>query len=485
MRKIFKQNSPAKRGAVILLALSAAFLGVGKAEAQTNDPQALVEKGRGIAIAADCMACHTVPHSNRLFAGGYPIVSPLGTIYSTNITPSKTAGIGSYTEDDFDRAVRKGIRKDGGHLYPAMPYTAYAEISDADMHALYAYFMNGVEPVDDKAANQTNLPFPFNIRFSMAFWNLLYSTKAPFQSDPGKSEEINRGAYLAGALGHCSSCHSPRGLLMGESAGSYLAGGAVGPWYAPNITSDPVSGIGGWSTDELVQYFRDGHADGKNQAAGGMAEAVQNSLQYLPDADLHALASYLKSVPAIRDPGDTRAAHEYGAAVSSESSLRGVYSQTEHNSLRDGAQLYSGYCASCHQIDGAGSENQAYPSLFHNTATGASRPANLVATILYGVERETAGKQVLMPGFGAQSYVTPLTDQQIVDVSNYVLMNFGNPATKVTLADVAIARAGGPVPFLARVQPYILTVILSLVAIVLLVAAFWVLRKRRAVSVAA
>jgi mono/diheme cytochrome c family protein len=485
MRKIFRQKSLAKQGAVIFLALSAVFLGIGKAEAQTSELQALVEKGRGIATAADCMACHTVPHSNRPFAGGYPIVSPLGTIYSTNITPSKTAGIGNYTEDDFDLAVRKGIRKDGGHLYPAMPYTAYAEITDADMHALYAYFMHGVEPVDDKASNQTNLPFPFNIRFSMAFWNLLYSTKAPFHPDPGKTEEINRGAYLAGALGHCSSCHSPRGLLMGESAGSYLAGGAVGPWYAPNITSDPVSGIGGWSTDELSQYFRTGHADGKNQAAGGMAEAVQNSLQYLPDADLHALASYLKSVPAIRDPGDTRAAYEYGAAVSSESSLRGVYSQTEHNSLRDGAQLYSGYCASCHQIDGAGSENQAYPSLFHNSATGASQPANLVATILYGVDRETAGKQVLMPGFGAQSFVTPLTDQQIVDVSNYVLMNFGNPATKVTLADIATARAGGPVPFLARVQPYILTVILSVVVIVLLVAALWALRKRRAVSAAA
>ncbi|OBZ95859.1 cytochrome C [Pararhizobium polonicum] len=463
----------------MLFAVSALVAGAGPANAQSSDMEALVEKGRGIATAADCMACHTVPHTGKPFSGGYPIVSPLGTIYSTNITPSRTSGIGNYTESDFDEAVRKGIRKDGAHLYPAMPYTSYAEITDDDMHALYAYFMNGVPPVDEPAANHTALPFPFNIRFSMAFWNLIYSTKAPFQPSPSQNEEINRGAYLAGALGHCSSCHSPRDILMGESASSFLAGGFVGPWYAPNITSDAVSGIGGWSEDELVQYFRTGHADGKNQAAGGMAEAVQNSLQHLPDTDLRALAAYIKSVPPIRDERDTRPAHQYGQAFRSEESIRGISASNEHDSLRNGRELYSGYCASCHQIDGAGSQNQAYPSLFHNTATGSSEPANLVSAILYGVDRETDGQQVLMPSFGERSYVNPLNDQQIVDISNYVLTSFGNPAVKVSLLDVARARAGGPVPFLASLQPYILPLVMVAMLLLLIVLAWFVLRGRK------
>jgi mono/diheme cytochrome c family protein len=484
MTSISHRIASVRRTAIAVLGLSVLAIGAGSAAAQSPETQALIEKGRSIATGADCMACHTVPHSDKPFSGGYPIVSPLGTIFSTNITPSKTAGIGNYTEADFDRAVRKGVRKDGGHLYPAMPYNAYAEITDSDMHALYTYFMQGVQPVDAEAVDHTALPFPFNIRASMAFWNLLYSTKSPFQPDPAKSDELNRGAYIAGALGHCSSCHTPRGVLMGEDASGFLSGAAIGPWYAPNITSDVVSGIGGWSTDELVAYFRTGHAKGKNQAAGGMAEAIQNSLQYLPDSDLHALATYLKSVPAIRDPKDSHAAHDYGGSFSTEDRVRGVYASNEHDSLRDGAQLYSGYCASCHQINGAGSENQDYPSLFHNTATGASEPANLVSAILYGVDREADGKQVLMPGFGKQSYVNPLSDRQIVDISNYVLANFGNPAVKVTLADVATARAGGPVPFLAQVQPYILSAMIAgIVLVLIIVIVGWVLIRRRSAGV--
>jgi mono/diheme cytochrome c family protein len=386
MSKIFSGAGFRLETAAIVLGLGTLSSVTGPAMAQ--EPQSVVDQGRFVATGADCMACHTVPHSANPYSGGYPIVSPLGTIYSTNITPSKTDGIGNYTEADFDRAVRKGIRKDGSHLYPAMPYDAYAEMTDSDLHALYAYFMQEVEPVNEKAKNETALPFPFNIRLSMAFWNLIYATKTPFQPDPGASAEINRGAYLAGALGHCASCHTPRGLLMGADANGTLAGGFVGPWYAPNITSDPVSGIGGWRNDELVQYFRTGHADGKNQAAGGMGEAVQNSLQHLPDRDLQALAVYLKTVPAVRDPQDVRPAHDYGTAVSAESTIRGLDAQNAHNSLSNGEKLYSGNCASCHQPNGSGSDNQAYPSLFHNTATGASQPANLVATILYGVERE-------------------------------------------------------------------------------------------------
>lgn len=449
------------------------------AQAQTLSDATLVEKGHAIATAADCMACHTVPRNGKPFAGGYPIVSPLGTIYSTNITPSKTSGIGDYSEAEFSRAVRQGIRRDGAHLYPAMPYDSYAGITDEDMQALYAYFMHGVQPVDDAAKARTSLPFPFNLRFSMAFWNLLYAQAAPFTPATGVSEEINRGAYLVNVLGHCTSCHTPRNILMGAIQSQALAGSFVGPWYAPNITSDPISGIGGWTQDELVAYLRTGHAKGKNQAAGGMAEAVQNSLQHLPESDLAAIAAYLRSTAPIRDKSEERAAYDFGSQHSDEDGIRGAYPPTAHDSLTSSKELYSGYCASCHQPNGAGSDDQAYPSLFHNTTTGSIQPANLVAAILYGVDREVDGKQVLMPGFGKQSYVTPLSDQQIADLSNYVLQNFGNPQARVGPDDVAAARAGGPKPILATVQPFILPASIGAAIVIVLIAAAWIFGRRR------
>lgn len=477
---------------IATMSLAAAISGGVSARAQdANDPalKALIEQGRMVAVGADCMACHTLPHGGgEPFGGGYGIVSPLGTIFSTNITPSKTAGIGTYSEEDFSRAVRKGVRKDGAHLYPAMPYDAYAEMTDKDIHALYTYFKIGVKPVDTAAKHETALPFPFNIRFSMMFWNMLYATKQPYADDPTKSAEINRGAYIAGALGHCASCHTPRGLLMGADSGAFLAGGSVGPWYAPNITSDPISGIGGWSEDELVQYFRTGHANGKNQAAGGMAEAVENSLQHLPDSDLHALAKYLKTAPAIRNTGESKPAHEFDGKGTGgdEASIRGLFASNAHDSLKSGAELYSGYCASCHQPDGAGSENQAYPSLFHNTVTGEAEPVNLVSAILYGVERKTADGDVLMPAFGKQSYVMPLTDQEVADISNYVLQSFGNPKAHVSLDDVETARAGGPVPLIAKVQPYMVPAImlgLLVAGIVFCALCLWVARRKHVIPV--
>ncbi len=470
-----------------LAAVAAAGTSANAQDANNPALKALIEKGRMVAIGADCMACHTVPEKGKPFAGGYGIVSPLGTIYSTNITPSKVSGIGNYSEEDFSQAVRHGLRKDGAHLYPAMPYDSYAEITDGDLHALYAYFMHGVDPVDDTPKDYTSLPFPFNLRFSMAFWNLLYAGQHPFTDDPAKSAELNRGAYVADALGHCGSCHTPRGVLMGAVSSAYLAGGQVGPWYAPNITSDKVSGIGDWTTDELVAYLSTGRVAGKAQAAGGMAEAVHNSLQHLPQSDLRDLALYLKSVPPIRDPLDTKAAHTFGIKVSDEASIRGLFPSNAHDSLHTGAELYSGYCASCHQPDGAGSENQAYPSLFHNTATGSSQPANLVAAILYGVDREADGHQVLMPGFNKGSYVAELSDKDVADISNYVLTNFGNSDARVTPADVATARKGGPLPLIARMQPFMVPAMIAgagVALIVLIAIVYLVSRSRRSKAAA-
>lgn len=462
--------------------LGLAMLLAHAAMAQQAPPAELIDKGRQLAISADCMACHTMPAGKgKPFAGGYSIESPLGAIYATNITPSKTAGIGAYSEAEFARALRQGVRRDGARLYPAMPYTSYTQLSDADTSALYAYFMHGVAPVDTEAA-QTALPFPFNLRFSMAVWNLLFLDDRRFEPDAAKSAEWNRGAYLAGALGHCSACHTPRNALMAEQGGQALAGGMVGPWLAPNITSDPVSGIGAWSEAELVQYLRTGRVEGKAQAAGGMAEAVENSLQHLPEADLKAIAVYLKGTVPIRDKADAegaKPAHAWGAAWSSEATKRGTAPFNNPQRLTTGEQLYNGYCASCHQASGAGSRNQAYPSLFHNTATGLANPANLVAAILYGVDRKVGDDHVLMPRFDALSYVDPLTDGQIAAIANHVLVRYGNSAATVSERDVAVARAGGAKPLLAQAQPFILPAMVLAALLVLVLLSVWLRRRRR------
>jgi fructose 5-dehydrogenase cytochrome subunit len=432
-----------------------------------------VERGRYLATAADCMACHTKPDGGKPFAGGYGIASPLGAIYSTNITPSESAGIGRYTEAQFASAVRDGIGGDGTHLYPAMPYASYSGITDEDIHALYAYFKHGVAPVDE-VGPQTRLPFPFNLRFGLAGWNLLFLDGKRFKPDPAKSEQLNRGAYLTEALGHCGECHTPRNLFMAQARSRAYAGAPLGSWSTPNITSDPISGIGGWEVEDLVQYLKTGHAAGKGQAAGGMAEAVQNSLQFLPQADLEAIAAFLKATPPIRDANQVSASYAVGKPAYFEARLRGATGPNERGPLTSGEALYSGYCASCHQPSGAGSSTQSYPSLFHNTATGSGRASNLISAILFGVDRQVGDQHVLMPRFDATSFVDPLSDQQIALIANYVLEQFGNPGVKVMAADVAIARMGGPS---LSVPPSVLLA-LAAAGIALVVALAWWGRRR-------
>lgn len=442
------------------------------AQAAGSDPT-LVERGRQLVVAADCAACHTVPKSGAIFAGGYAIESPMGKIYSTNITPSRSHGIGDYTLDDFARALRQGVRRDGTHLYPAMPYTAYTQLADDDIAAMYAYFMQGVKPVD-QGTPPTDLPFPFNIRASMGVWNALFLKDERFKPDASKSADWNRGAYLSNALAHCSSCHSPRNTLLAEQSGQFLAGGSLGAWYAPNITSDANSGIGGWSEAELVAYLKTGHVAGKAQAAGPMAEAIEHSLQYLTDADLRAIAVYLKGVPGLpaSDGDEAKPRYAHGqVSTRPEAELRGLASGVDA-----GWRVFSGSCAHCHQAGGSGTENGEYPSLFHNTTTGAGRADNLIATILHGVDRTVNGRHHFMPAFGdVASYADKLSDQEIADVSNYVLVQYGNPAVKVSATDVRQLRDGGRPPLVVRLRPLLLpAIVVVLIAIVMLT-----LRARR------
>jgi mono/diheme cytochrome c family protein len=244
---------------------------------------------------------------------------------------------------------------------------------------------------------------------------------------------------------------------------------------APNITSDPVSGIGGWSEEELVQYLKTGAVYPKSQAAGGMAEAVEHSLQYLEPQDLDAIAPYIKTIAPIRDRAATLTAFAYDRPAHFEAALRGVAPGT--GLAASGAALYSGYCASCHQPNGGGSTDQAYPSLFHNTSTGANQADNLISTILYGVDRDVGGQRAFMPRFDETSYVQSLTDEQVATVGNYVLQTFGNPMVRISAQDVAMARKGGARSPLIELVDFGVPFAAAF-AIALLGLAVWLVRRR-------
>ncbi|MGF6492043.1 mono/diheme cytochrome c family protein [Luteibacter sp. 621] len=451
------------------------------AHAQDSD---LVARGKVVATAGDCAACHTSNPSHP-YAGGRAIGSPMGNIYASNITPSDGHGIGGYTEQQFAVALRKGINAKGQHLYPAMPYTAYAGMSDEDMHALYAYFMQGVK-ADDNVVPETKLPFPYSMRWTMAGWNLLYLGDGIHPAAGNEDERVKRGHYLVDTLGHCSSCHSPRTFLMAEDSHAYLAGAKIDGWIAPNITSDSVSGIGAWSEDELATYLKTGHVKGKGQAGGGMAEAVEQSLSHLSDEDLHAMAAYLKTVKPIRDPNDTKAAFEYAGAAAlpplGEREPVRPDGAADPEALRlattaDGATLYAGACASCHQPDGLGTQDQYFPSLSHNRAVGMSAPDNLVMAILHGIDRKGADAHVAMPAFGRD-----LTDAQVAAVATYVEQHFGNPDVNVSANIVADMRSGGSKPLLLRLTPYLMLGGVVVAALVLWLLAAMI--RRRAATTA-
>lgn len=395
----------------------------------------LIQRGEYLAIAGDCIACHTAPNGKPM-AGGLPLGTPIGNVISTNITPSKTAGIGNYTLEQFSDAVRKGVRADGRHLYPAMPYTAYALVTDEDIAAMYAYFMQAVEPIDTKPET-VELPFPFNIRASMAVWNLLFLEDKTFVPEPDQTAIWNRGAYLARGLTHCTTCHTPRNAFMAENLSKELAGGSLGVWYAPNITSDPNSGIGGWSTQELVDYMRTGHIR-KGQASGPMAEAIDHSLRYLTDADLEAIAVYLKTVPPVRDPNDTQPVYAWGEATDDLNSVRGVPMPADANQMT-GPQLYNVHCATCHQAQADGSFDGALPPLYQNTALGRTNTDNLVMVILDGIHRiYPESTEVVMPGFR-----DVLTDRQVATLGTYLTRTYGHPEAEVTVERVESLRSGG------------------------------------------
>jgi mono/diheme cytochrome c family protein len=436
-----------------------------------------IRHGEYIATASDCEACHTAPGGKRL-AGGLPIESPLGAIYSTNITPSKQYGIGNYSLQQFSDAVRRGIRGDGAHLYPAMPYASYALLTDEDIKALYAYFTKAIPAVDEPPAKTTSLPFPYDLRFSMVFWNALFLDAKPFTPDPAKSPEWNRGKYLVDGPTHCGECHTPRGFFMQQDRGREFAGAVIGSWYAPNITPDASAGIGAMSPDELFRYLKFGKAAGKAQAGGDMGLVVQLSLSKLSDEDLKAIVTYVRGVPAISDP-EAKAKFAQGHPFTGVAKFRGVGGTSSDAALPGGAaQVFSANCASCHGIRAEGSRDSYFPSLFHNSVLAAGGGRNLVAAILFGVDRTTAKGLAFMPGFGGKATdIAAFSDEQVTQLANYLLQRYGDAAYAVTPQLVQEVRGGqAPKPLLA-----------TLVAVgewsagaLLIVLVFWLIGRRYA-----
>jgi mono/diheme cytochrome c family protein len=383
----------------------------------------LAERGAYLARAADCFACHTVSR-DRLFAGGLPILLPFGTLYSTNITPDKSTGIGNYSDQDFLNAVQRGIRRDGSHLYPAMPYPSYTLMTDADILAIKAYLFS-LPPI--RAANIPNtLSFPFNQRWLMIFWSAVFAKDARFAPNAARSGEWNRGAYVAEALAHCGECHTPRNLAFALDNINKYRGAVTAGWYAFNITSDKGSGIGAWSDGELRAYLSMGHASGRGTAAGPMGEAVDKSFSYLAAADIRALVTYLRSVPPIAS-ADLPARLAPPAPASAK----------EGNATADaaGKRVFEGACVSCHDWTGV-SRISPFATIAGTRGVNDRTATNVAQIVISGTRRDAPEGIISMPAFG-DAY----SDAEIAAVANYVTARFGADPSRLTNKDVAKLRS--------------------------------------------
>jgi mono/diheme cytochrome c family protein len=381
-----------------------------------------VERGEYLAKAADCMVCHTAP-GGREYAGGLGIRLPFGTLYSTNITPDKDTGIGNYSDQDFLNALHRGVRRDGARLYPAMPYTSYTYISDADALAIKAYLFS-LPPVHAAAPINT-LMFPFNQRWSMIFWSALFNPDARFEPDTSKNLEWNRGAYLAEALAHCGECHTPRNLAFAVDNRKKFGGALTAGWRAFNISSDRATGIGAWRDEDLISYLSIGHASGHSTASGPMGEVVDQSFSQLAPEDVRAVVAYLRSVPAtvsldlpatLAPPAPT--SHKQGVSTADPR----------------GKMVFEGACVSCHGWTGE-SALSSFATLTGSWAVNDPSATNVAQIVISGTRRHTPANAVSMPAFG-DAY----SDDEIAAVANYVTARFGSKASQITARDVADLR---------------------------------------------
>jgi alcohol dehydrogenase (quinone), cytochrome c subunit len=411
--------------AAVLSAVALAYVwaqDVQSATVSTLD-QPLIERGKYLAGAGDCVACHTAK-GGKPFAGGLGIESPIGTIYSSNITPDRKTGIGDFTLEDFDRAVRHGIAKDGSTLYPAMPYPSYAKMRPDDVKALYAYFMHGVDPVaqPDKA---TDIPWPLSMRWPLRFWRMIFAPDVA--TDDARPQE--RGRYLVEGLGHCGSCHTPRGIGLQEEALSgddkaYLSGGIVDHYLAKNLRGD-ADGLGSWSEADIVAFLKTGR-NAHSAAFGGMHDVVQNSTQHMSEEDLTAIARYLKSLGAAQGAGAHRVYDDAAA-------LRLRAGSDKSN----GALTFVDNCAACHRTTGNGYDS-TFPRLALSTTVNTPDASSLITLVLKGGQMPWT--HAVPTHYGMPGFADRLTDRDIADVLTFVRSSWGNHAPAVKPDQVAEIR---------------------------------------------
>ncbi len=394
----------------------------------TPDPStysaATIARGAELAALGDCAVCHTGP-SGIVNAGGRALETPFGIVYATNITPDRETGIGAWSYPAFERAMRHGIHRDGKHLYPAFPYNHFTRTSDADLQALYAYLM--VQTPARAQGPETKLAFPFNMRTLMAGWNAMFLTTGAMTSDPAKSAEWNRGAYLVESLGHCGACHSPRNALGAERTGSaHLAGGFAEDWEAPALTALSQAPIP-WSENELYNYLRTGTSRYHGVAAGPMAPVVRE-LTNLPDSDIRAMATYLASMNKV-----TGATEEHALATRLETL---TLDRTLTRGMA-GERIFEGACAVCHAVGGPELFGTR-PSLALNTNVHSATPDNLIQVILHGIDKPVTSDLGYMPAFKGS-----LNDRQVADLVAYTRRQFAPDKAAWSDVEAAVARLRG------------------------------------------
>ena len=380
-----------------------------------------IARGEYLARAADCMVCHTSP-DRKPYAGGFAFSLPFGTLYSTNITPDKETGIGDYTDAQFLAALRRGVRDDGARLYPAMPFTSYTFLTDADALAIKAYLFS-LAPVHGPDRANT-LSFPFNQRWLLGIWSWLFNPDQRFQANPAQSPEWNRGAYVSEALAHCGECHTPRNVAFALNNRKKFSGAVTAGWRAYNITSDPGTGIGGWREDVFV-YLSKGHAMGHGTAAGPMGEAVDDSLSHVAPEDVRAVVTYLRSIPAV-------ASSDLPATLAPPADSSHKVGPVTVDSR--GKEVFEGACASCHDWSGV-SPISAFATLTGARAVNDPSATNVAQIVISGTRRITPPDVLSMPAFGAI-----YSDAEIAAVANYVTARFGAKGSSIGEHDVADLR---------------------------------------------
>ncbi|KLU25978.1 alcohol dehydrogenase [Caballeronia mineralivorans PML1(12)] len=392
------------------------------------DQRQLVQQGQYLASAGDCIACHTAK-GGKPFAGGLGIASPIGKIYSTNITPDKDTGIGNYTLEDFDKALRRGIAKNGVTLYPAMPYVSYAKVKPSDVKALYAYFMYGVQPAP-QANKAADIPWPLSTRWPLSFWRMMYAPPVVTDELSASNDPVLRGKYLVEGLAHCSACHTPRAVTLQERSLTddgkwFLSGGVIDGYLAKSLRGDANDGLGSWSEAEIVELLKSGRT-AHSAAFGGMAEVVEDSTQHMSDADLTAIARYLKTLAPVAAGQKAMVYDDSAAKALRTGSGRG-----------NGALTFLDNCAACHRTTGNG-YGGTFPKLAQSTTINTADPTSLIHLVLLGGQMpstRTAPTHYGMPGFDDR-----LTDRDVADVLTFVRSSWGNHAPAVSAEQVAKVR---------------------------------------------